>query len=197
MGAITVGSEAIDRASSLSLRAALDDPPLAVDQTVVSGVAAAQAGIITSVQAYLSQADAGNSLKAGTFHAVGNVLTCVSAVELGEGSVGLNTWSSLVLPIAAGDYIGIDARVEADTYIDVGTSGGSGAWVKTGQYCDVDDSATFTLQSGYTISLYGVGATSYCRVKLAPQDPYAVSLAPTTPYEVTVAPSAPYVVTIL
>jgi len=35
------------------------------------------------------------------------------------------------------------------------------------------------------------------RVKLAPQDPYAVSLAPTTPYEVTVAPSAPYVVTIL
>ena len=151
--AITVGSEAIDRAGEVYL---FDWGNI---RTWVDGNNPANTtGIIHTVKIYIPTATAGNNIRIGTFRAVGNNLTCISAVTVGEGVAGLNIWTNLSLPITAGDYIGADSTTTSNVKIDRDTVGFTRVWFAIARYCESSASEDFSPVDGHAISLQGIGA---------------------------------------
>jgi len=152
-GTVDVGSPAIDRSDVVFL--------YFFDYTTqVEGANPANAeGIIDTVEAWFSIANAGNSVKYGTFEDLGsNELKCHDAEEYGEVSSGSKqTCTGLSIDISTGEYIGADARAAVYLYLESDTSGGTGVWYINGQYCDPNDQGTFSWNANYILSLYGTG----------------------------------------
>jgi hypothetical protein len=148
-----VGSAAIDRALANDLYE--DSIPTSITCVVAENPASADT-TITSVSLYCHHATAGNSVKVGTFSAVGNTLTCHDSVSVGALVVGLNTFNGLSLAISTGEYIGA-CGFSQNVGLDRAASGGAGIWDKLGEYIDPTDSAAFTWTADWTLSLYGTG----------------------------------------
>jgi hypothetical protein len=128
--------------------------------TNVEGTNPANAdGTIDTVDTWFAAGGAGSSVKAGTFSASGNDLTCRDAQSIGEVAVGANSVSGLDIDVVTGDYIGIDGRANVATQIDRDSvSAPAFRWRATGQYCDANDTATF-VPVARTNSIYGTGDT--------------------------------------
>jgi hypothetical protein len=157
-GTIDVGSAAIDRGTTTTLKTATKY------YTAINYNNASNAdGIIDAVQVYCNTAEADNSIKFGTFvDNGGNNLTCHDAEEYGEVSVGLNSCTGLTLEILTGEYIGADARAVPQLWVDRDTTGGSGVYTAQGQFCDPTDTSDYSLDIGGNDvwSLYGTGTES-------------------------------------
>jgi len=154
---IDVGSPAIDRAGAGNLVYYTASWNY---RTYVEGANPANAsGEIDTVEAWFSIADAGNSVKYGTFEHLGsNELKCHDAEVYGEVSSGSKqTCTGLSIAISSGEYIGVDGRAEQTLHIERDLSGGTHVWFQVGQFCDPNDQTTFTLFADDTLSLYGTG----------------------------------------
>jgi len=145
--AIVIGNEAVNRVTSTYLHTYTQ---------VCKVVAANAAGKITSVEIWLAWSDP-NDVWAGTFSASGNVLTCRDSESCGSIAFGSKqTISGLDISVETGDYLGAFAKTAAAN-IEKDTFGGTGVWSYEGEVIDPTDSQTFTLDSGWEISLYGTG----------------------------------------
>lgn len=154
---IDVGSEAIDRlVTSGSLYAGNYITQISYNNP------ANATGTLDTVEAWFGTATAGNSCKIGTFSDGGSgTFTCNDAESIGEVIAGSKqTYSGLSIDINLGEYIGADARTAYALSLERDLSGYNGNYYEPGQYCDPSDSATFTLLSGDTLSLYGTGTES-------------------------------------
>jgi hypothetical protein len=147
---INVGSAADNRTSYISL-----------SSTIVSGDNPANdSGHIDTVECWLQRADAGNIVRVGTFSASSNTLTCREGQQLGELSAGSKqTVSGLSLDVVTGDYIGLDETGGVTTYLDLAVADGLMHWYKSGDYCDTNDTATFSANANRIVSIYGTGET--------------------------------------
>ena len=119
-------------------------------------------GTIDTVTVWFNNADSDNSNKVGTFTDNGSAsFTCHDAESIGEVDSGENSpITGLTIDISTGEYIGIDSRENEDTYIEKDTSGFLGVYYKVGQFCDPDDTETYSLYADDAISLYGTGTES-------------------------------------
>ena len=141
---IDVGEAAINRSASF----------LSGWTDISKGNPANASGEITSVEIFADAQLYG--CKVGIFYKTnGNTLKCRSSCTIGY--VYKKQTFDVSLAVEAGDYIGI---YFTSMYLEGSTSGGAGIWALVGDYCNVDDEATYSLHSTYVISLYGTGSTS-------------------------------------
>lgn len=154
---IDVGSAATDRSGTRTLRSTT-----AYSTRIDYNNAANGTGTMDTVKAWFNRADAGNSVKTGTFtdNGSGN-FTCHDAESIGTVTAGSEqTYTGLSIDISNGEFIGADGRAEFFTALDADGDGGSGIYSATGQFCDALDSAAYTLGAGDILSLYGTGVES-------------------------------------
>ena len=118
-------------------------------------------GILNVIKVWLEVAEAGNSVRVGTFYQVGTEKYCRDAVVLGECSVGYNEFTDINLLVEEGDSIGIDAD---SAYVSL--SGGdqyAGHYSRVnGRYCEsgLHYDNTYAWQGNYPMYLQGTGLTS-------------------------------------
>lgn len=139
--AIDIGEAAIDRAAGYPGQ-----------HTVINeGNPANDSGVLKSVEFFTEGAM--NWHKIGVFYTTnGNTLKCRSSTgDLGGAGLGWNH-VCVALDVQAGDFIGISYGFGSISY-DV--AGGSGAWWKLGDYCDVDDEEEYSHSAVEIISLFG------------------------------------------
>lgn len=96
---------------------------------------------------------------AGIFYVTGtNQLKCRAAAEIGSVTAGAERTYAVSLEVHAGDYLGV--------YMETGSAEvsetGSGMWYKSGNWCEEDLEATFSVHTGIVkqISIEGVGEES-------------------------------------
>jgi len=120
-------------------------------------------GTINSIEVWAAANIA--DLRIGIFYLVsGTDYKCRSSVDLGAVTAGSKQTftvdknsNPISLSVETGDYIGYYHT--GTGYLEVDGTGGAGVWVKTGEYIDPGDQATYTYYSGYIISVYGTGTT--------------------------------------
>ena len=146
---IDVGSEVINRPQSMPegyTMIILDNP-------------ANLTGTLDTVQVWAASIGDVTGFRIGTFYLVsGTTYKCRDSVAIGTVTSGsAQTFSSLSINVEAGDYLG--------AYWAVGTierngAGFGGELFYYGESIDPDDQATFTLQTGDTLSIYATGETA-------------------------------------
>lgn len=148
MAIIDVGAAAIDRASNFGsglsgiTLVALDNP-------------ANTFGTITVIEFWTPYGTVGT--RVGTFYFVsGTDYKCRASITIGDMSAGYHKFTGLSLDVEAGDYVGCHLPSAGGT-IEADTTGYAGVYRIEGEYIDPGDQATYTLYSGYAISLYGTG----------------------------------------
>jgi hypothetical protein len=149
---ITVGSEAIDRASLFA----------SSYTGVVNGNPANAAGIIHTVEVYMQAA---GSIDVAMFYVVsGNYLSTRSDITLNGLVAGFNRVTGLSLAVQAGDFIGVHPLSAASIDMD---EVGSPLWYRTLDWIPCTN-YVFNVGGERTISLKGIGSTL----------PYVISLTP-------------------
>lgn len=145
---IEIGSGAINRGATAGSGTTYVDKgnPASVDVTITTAkIYTDYIDDITIAIYYLTN---GNTLKVRS-----------SAYVSAHESPGLHEYA-VSLAALIGDYIGCYFTAGKN---EMDTSGGAGLWYVSGEYKDVGDEATFSLASGYAISLYGSGELAVAR----------------------------------
>ena len=150
---IDVGAGASDRASNF-----ISNQYTSADKNNPSNAA----GSLDTYQIYGSAAlPASQLVTLATYSASGDVLTCDDSEYVGAITSGLFTATGLTIDVESGEYIGLynsaTTVLAYRYYVDAATSGGAGYWSYYGERKDPGDSATFTLNSNYLISIYATG----------------------------------------
>ncbi|MDD5486241.1 MAG: hypothetical protein PHW65_01615 [Dehalococcoidales bacterium] len=153
---IDVGPGATNRGSNFSINA---------NTGVAKGNPANASGKLDYAEVFFYSGSS-NNFYLGTFSASGNDLTCHDSENVGSVPAGnvLRTFSGLYILVDLGEYLGCFDKT-GNLVIENDSSGGVGKWWLGGEHIDPGDSATFTLSSTHTPSLYATGddvlVTSY------------------------------------
>jgi hypothetical protein len=146
MAAIDVGAGATDRASSLNDA-----------YTLISAANPANdSGTITSAEVWMYVSCTAS--KIGTFYLdSGTTYVCRDSQATGAIVSGSKqTITGLEIDATSGDLIGINYTSGG---IELDTTGGGGLYYVTGEYIDPTDSASYTSNVNYGVSIYGIGTT--------------------------------------
>jgi len=145
--AIDGGSAAIDRASTLPALSTYIDLENPFDFS----------GVVTKLAILAASNMTG--MRVGSFYLIsGTTYKCRDSVAIGAVTAGSEQDFSTELTVVAGDFPGC---YFATGTIEAATSGGSGVMSIASEQIDPDDSASYSLSSGYAMSLYGLRATEH------------------------------------
>ena len=128
-------------------------------RTVVNkGNPANASGTITSIEIWIEAGDDATNCEVATFFVVsGNNLSTRDTESIGTITAGSKQTVNVNLDVEEGDYIGFCADI---TRISIDISGGSGIWYTAAGTDNIPcTNVTFSVYSGWMMSLYGTGTT--------------------------------------
>lgn len=134
-------------------------------------------GIITSIELWANTNIAG--MRVGSFYlSSGTTYVCRASVAIGDVTSGSKQTFPVSLQARAGDFIGLywdSGRLETSP------SGGTSVAIKTGEYIDANDSASYTINANWRIAAYGIGAAVTLYINGAePSQTFGVHIDPKT-----------------
>src|SRR5574343_417327 len=146
MGAIDVGSPAINRAATIGANGTTD-----INYTN----SANDSGVLNTFEVYA--ASGLTSFKMGTFYGSGSSFTYRDYESLGSVSAGSKqTFSGLNCDVSTGDYIG--GYSTTGTY-ECDSTGGSGVYYVSGDKFS-GGAASYSYYGSFNVSLYATGETA-------------------------------------
>lgn len=155
-GSIDLGSPAIDRDFHNYIRYG----NIAYPSVEVANPAAV-AGTVDTFKVWLRFVTGTENVFAGTFSAVGNVLTCTDSESVGNVPAGSEqTYTGLTIACNGGDHLGVVSKAADYCAVEVTTTSGSGLWWAgaIGQdYVVPGASTVYTLTPSRTTSIYATG----------------------------------------